>query len=255
MSNPKPTTKSFVKAATTVTNIVVAGTAGVAAVALHSWAIAAVGGAALAALTAWGILGKKEMDAGGPRLADASDFDDPQTRAALESIKKARAEVDRVLGDTSAEVQAHLAMVVVSVGELEERASKLAVRAEDIGKYLVTQNPAQLQKDVEALEVRVRTARDKEAKAQYEAARAARAQHLATVADLVAAKERIGASLLSIAATMEALPGKVVRMRALDAQAMDQLTGDVKDELDRMNVEIQSFEETLTTLGDAARGV
>ncbi len=75
------------------------------------------------------------------------------------------------------------------------------------------------------------------------------------MADLVAAKERIGASLLSIAATMEALPGKIVRMRALDAQAMDQLTGDVKDELDRMNVEIQSFEETLTTLGDAARGV
>ncbi len=251
----KPNKKSLVKAATTVTNIVVAGTAGVAAVALHSWAIAAVGGAALAALTAWGIFGKKELEAAGPRLADASDFDDPHTRIALQSIKKARVEIDKVLGDTSAEVQAHLAMVVVSVGELEERASKLAVRAEDIAKYLATVDPAQLQKDVDALDLRAKAARDKEARAQYEAARSARAQHLATVNDLFAAKERIAASLLSIAATMDALPAKIVRMRALDAQAMDQLTGDVKDELDRMNVEIQSFEETLTTLGDAARGV
>ena len=66
---------------------------------------------------------------------------------------------------------------------------------------------------------------------------------------------RCGGNLPILKRYMEALPGKVVRMRALDAQAMDQLTGDVKDELDRMNVEIQSFEETLTTLGDAARGV
>jgi hypothetical protein len=211
--------KSALKAATSITNIVVAGTAAVGAVALHSWAIAGVGVAAFAALTAYGIFGKKGGSQGGAALADASDFDDPQTRAALETIQKARKEIDRVLADTSPEVQAHLAMVLVSVGDLCERASKLAARAEDLAKYLVTQNPAQLQKDVDALAVKARSARDKETAAQYESARAARAQHLQTVADLVNAKERAGASLLNIAATMEALPAKIVRMRTLDAQA------------------------------------
>jgi hypothetical protein len=31
---------------------------------------------------------------------------------------------------------------------------------------------------------------------------------------------------------------------------MDKLTGDVKDELDRMNGEISTFEETLRSLGE-----
>ena len=67
--------------------------------------------------------------------------------------------------------------------------------------------------------------------------------------DLANAKERIVASMLSIASTLEALSAKVVRMRTLDADAMDKLTFDVNDELERVNGEIKTFEDTLMTLG------
>ena len=46
------------------------------------------------------------------------------------------------------------------------------------------------------------------------------------------------------------LPAKIVRMRALDADAMDRLGGDVNGELERVNDEMKSFEETLRSLGD-----
>ncbi len=251
--------KSIVKSATSMVNIVVAGSAAIGAVALHSWAIAAVGGATFFALTAWDLVAgddrKKRRDSvpGAPPLATSDDVSDAQTKAALQTIEKARAEIDRVLEETPADVQASLSMVGVSVNELEERARKLGARGEDLARYLAGTSFAQVEKDVEALTQRARMTEDKEARAQYEGARAARAEHLATLKDLVRAKERIDASMLSIAATLDGLPPKIVRMRAMDAQAMDQLGGDVKDELDRMNGEIQSFEETLAHLGEKVR--
>jgi uncharacterized membrane protein len=103
---------------------------------------------------------------------------------------------------------------------------------------------------VATLAQRVSQTADAEARAQYQSALKARQELLQTLHDLVAARERIHASMLSIAATLEGLPAKIVRMRALDARAMDKLTGDVKDELDRMNGEISTFEETLRSLGE-----
>ncbi len=88
--------------------------------------------------------------------------------------------------------------------------------------------------DVQVLARRVEATKDPEARAQYEATRLARDEHKQTLTDLMNAKERIGAALLSLAATLEGLPAKIVRVRALDARAVDQLTGDVREELDRM---------------------
>src|SRR6185436_17845915 len=127
----------------------------------------------------------------------------------------------------------------------EERAGSLARRAEDIARYLATVDPRVVQQDVQQLAVRIESTRDVEARAQYEAARKAREEHYTVLIELGNAKERVSATLLSIAATMEALPAKVVRMRALDAQAMDELSGSVKHELEQMNGEIRSLEETL----------
>ena len=104
--------------------------------------------------------------------------------------------------------------------------------------------------DVNELQRKVAQARDAETKSQYEHALAARRDLLTTLNDLVNARERAHATLLSIAATLEALPAKIVRMRALDAQAMDALTGDVQEELSRMNGEIRTFEEVLKGLAD-----
>ena len=66
--------------------------------------------------------------------------------------------------------------------------------------------------------------------------------------DIDSARERIAANVARIVATLEGLPPKLVRMRALDAQAMDILTGTMNEELDAVNVDMAAFEETLKSL-------
>lgn len=259
-SEEKRVIKLVAKATTGMTNLVVAGSAAVGALALQSWPILAAGGVAYAALVAWDLAStefrKKALarpPGSAPDLGDASDYKDEAARMAVAAIHAAKREITRVLAETPDDVKANLAIALTSVDELEQRAASMAQRAEDIARYLLTTNPQGVAYDVQVLAQRVAATRDPEAKAQYESARVAREEHLHTLTDLITAKERIGASLLSIAATLDGLPAKIVRMRALDAQAMDQLTGDVKEELDRMNGEIRTFEETLKSIGEVGK--
>ena len=76
---------------------------------------------------------------------------------------------------------------------------------------------------------------------------AAERSKFAALVDIDTARERVLANLSRIAATMESLPAKVVRLRALDAQATESMYGDLNEELGRMNGEIGAFEETLKT--------
>ena len=251
-----PSSKNrIVKATTSIPGLIVAGSAAVGAVALHSLPIALLGGVAYGALVAWDLVaGKKDepSSAAGdaPKLEDPTEYQDPATQAAVRSIHAAKLEIARALSETPPDVQANLALALTTISELEERAAKLAARSDDLARYLSTTDPRVVQQDVERLARTAQQTRDPEARAQYEHAHAARKELMQTLSDLVAARERIHATMLSIAATLEGLPAKIVRMRALDAQAMDQLTGDVKEELDRMNGEIRTFEETLKSLGE-----
>ena len=76
----------------------------------------------------------------------------------------------------------------------------------------------------------------------------AREEQLAVLTDIASAVERVYANLSRIVATLEGLSAKVVRMGAMDAQAMDNLSGDMNAELERMNLEIDTFEQTLRHL-------
>jgi chromosome segregation ATPase len=263
MADPKTKLGRVAKASTSIPGLIVVGSAAVGAAALHSMPILLLGGVAYGALVAWDLVsgGSKGSSSSGsstssagedttPRLMDPSEYQDPATQASVRAILGAKIEIDRVLGDTPPDVQANLSLALASIDELEQRAAKLALRSDDIAKYLSTMDPRVVQQDVETLARTVSQTRDPEARTQYEHAHAARRELQQTLQDLSAARERIHATMLSIGATLEGLPAKIVRMRALDAHAMDQLTGDVKEELDRMNGEIRTFEETLKSLGE-----
>lgn len=241
------------KSATAWLNMSVAGASLAGAAALHSWPVLALGAVAYAAMVAWDCVSpdfrKRALAASKTdELGDPKAYKDPHARAVVASIRNAHAALDGVLEETPEELKASLVLALSSASELVQRGGALARRLEDLAGYLATTDPGGMQKDIKALGERAASASDPEARTQYESARAARAEHLAALTDLMAARERIGATLLSITATLEGMPAKVVRLRTLDAQAADRLTGDVKEELDRMNVEIRSFEETLGTL-------
>ncbi len=244
--------RGVAKAAVSGLNLGVAGTAALGAVALHSWSIAALGAVAYATLLAWDLAsgkdGSKKQRAS--VLPDPKNMKDAGVRSAMQTLANARTQLDRVLGETSEEVKMHLTTVLSTVDELELRAAKLAGRAETIGGYLLTTDVNAVEEGVRQLGQRIAETRDVEARAQYESAKRAREEHHATLLELTQVKERIFASLVTICATMDALPAKVVRMRALDAAAMDALTGSLNEELSLMNDDMKSLEETLKSVAE-----
>lgn len=253
--NPPGFGKVVVKAVASPLNLGIAGTAAAGAIALQLWPLAAIGGAAYAALVAWDLVNpdfwKKAL--GDPALKSDTlpsphAVSDPQVRDAVKAILAAREELSRVLGETPSEVSEHLGGALVSLEELELRAKRLISRGEDLSRYLAKANPEPIRKELARLKDRAERATDAQAREEYGQAVKAREDQLATLVDIEAAKDRILANLARIVAALESMPAKVMRMRAMDAEAMDDLSGSMNKELARMNGEIQTFEETLKTI-------
>jgi hypothetical protein len=237
-------------------NLTVAGAAAAGAAALGSWALAALGGVAYGALVAWDLANPKfwQKTIGGAEAAppielpDPRKVEDPELRSRLVEILEARHALAGVLATTPADVRDHLDGTLAGVGELEARAAALIARGEGLSRYLATAPEQEIRAAVADLERRRDAAPDPDTRRQYEQALEARREHLRTLDEIGAAATRIEAHLARVAALLAALPARVVNLKALDAQAVDTASGDMKDELDQFSLEISSFEETLKTL-------
>jgi hypothetical protein len=245
------------RAATNMVNLGVAGTAAVAAAALLSWPIAAIGGAAYVALVAWDVANpdfwRKTFGKGAPltaRLPEPKKIEDPALRRSVQAIFDARRNLAEVLRDTADEVRDHLAVAIARVAELEGRAATLVTRGDTLARYLAGVDVAPVRAEIQQLEVRALNARDEDTRQQFTDARRAREEQLKTLEDIAEARDKIAAQLARIVATLDGLPAKVVRMKAMDAEAMDDLSGTVNEELNKMNDELKLFEETLRSLAE-----
>ncbi len=125
---------------------------------------------------------------------------------------------------------------------------RLVRSGRDLARYLGQTDRSEVRSEMERMRARADTATDASAREQYLQTIAARAEQLKALDDLAAALERVHVNLARIEATLEGLAAKVVRMAAMDAQAMDDLSGDVNSELERLNMDIKTFEETLGNL-------
>src|SRR5206468_2760596 len=103
------------------------------AAAMHSIPILAIGGAAYAALVAWDFVNpkffKKALEREPVTLPDPSDIRDVAVREAIESLIKARDDVEKILDNLPASVTAHLASVLASSASMQEHAASFARRA------------------------------------------------------------------------------------------------------------------------------
>jgi hypothetical protein len=249
--------KVVARASVSPLNIGVAGGAAVAALALGSWPILALGGAAYAALVAF--------DAANPsfwqrvygraavpprRLPDPESLRDPATKDAVVRLQRARGELDRVLRETPDGVTRHLGSTLTSLEMLEAQAGRMAERAEEIARHLATIDEPAVRADAARLGERAKTAEDTEARARFAEARAARDDELRSLSELRRAKERVDANLLRLVTVVSGLPTKVVHMRTLDADAVDQLSGGVQAELEAVGRELGAFEDVLRSLGE-----
>jgi len=244
-------------------NLLVAGAGAVGAAALHSWPILAIGGAAYAALVAWDAANpefwKRALGRAGvaapqrPKLPDPRTLADLHNRDVVAQIAAARTELERVLEGTSPEVVSHVTSSLLTLGELETHALKLIARDEAMARYQAGSKPDAVRAELDRLAARAKSATDAEARKQYDSASQARADQLRVLEEITSARDRIGANLSRIVAALESLPPRIVRMRDLDAQAMDDLSGDVNEELDRLSGDMKVFEETLKSLSEVTQ--
>jgi hypothetical protein len=239
-------------------NLLAGGVVLVAAVALASWSLAAAGAGLYLVLVVASLASpsfrRKAFDASlaerGAAVTAAAEeglepsaIRDPALRDGAAQVRRAMAELRRVLAEGDAGLE--VASVRASVDELAARAVHLVRSGDEIGRHLFREDPAALRRELERLEEKVRGAPDPDAARQWEDAARFRREHLRVLAELSAAQERILASLSRIAASLDGLSSRVVRVAALDAEERVDLSGDLGAELARINAEVSASEETL----------
>lgn len=256
MAKRSGVSKVFGRAAAGPLNLTVLGGAVIGAVALASWPIAALGGAAYAALVAADVSSadfRRRVLFGRvrrPPLPDPKTIDDPEVRAAVERLAIARSGLAEVAKSIPERIHRNVSAALTAIDELEGHGAMLAVRADALSRYLAGIDLAAAQREAEALTARARNTADDDARASYEAAAQAAHERVIALRDITAARERALAHLARIESAIKALPAKLVRLRALDDQASDALTGDVGAELERMNVDLRAFEQTLEAVAE-----
>ncbi len=237
------------------------GAAGaVGAAALQSLPVLAIGAIAYSALVAWDLLNPQTWKDAirGDRMVRVAfpspdSMADAQSRKAAHDLLGAKRELETVLKKNPDQVNRYLDLALGSLSEMEDRAARLLVRLDDISRYLAGVSTETIRTELKFLDEQAQKTADPSARAEFQSAHAAREQQLSTLKDLVDARDRLLANLTRIVATYQSLPARVVHMRALDAQAADVLSGDVNQELDRMNHEIAAFEETLKVTAPEVR--
>jgi hypothetical protein len=245
--------KVVTRSATSPLNLSVVGAAAIGAVALMSWPLAALGGVAYAALVASDVANpefrrkalKRGGDASLPRL---KDVEDEELRELVRQLLAAREDLTTTLDETPQRVRRNLSTTVDSLDELQGHAAVLVERARGLGAYLDRVDRAAAKQEAGELQKRAATASDPGESREYQLAATAAGERVAALADIAKGRALIFANLTRIIATLRGVPPKIVRMRALDDRASDQITGDFDRELSRMNTDLHAFEQTLESL-------
>ena len=205
--------KVLARASTNPLNLGIGAAAATLAIGLGSLPLAALGVVAYGAMVAFDAFNpafwKKVYALPVPQRVELPKaISDPGTRTAIGRLVAARSELDRTLKETNAEVTSQLAGAIASLDELESHAARLVARAEDIARHLAKIDIEAVRVEIATLEARARQTPDPNARQNFKDAREARALELETLGELVAAKDRIDASLLHLVAVVSGMSEK-----------------------------------------------
>lgn len=176
-------------------------------------------------------------------MRDPDDIHDEQTRNAVKKIVANRASLQKVLDETPEEIKIGIKNTLDSLDSLERHAVGLVERAEDITIHLAKVNLPSLVTEVKQLAMRAASAKDPEARKSFDEAKDARMGEIRALKELRATKERIDANLMRVVAVFGSLPTKLVQLRALDAQTMSQMSGDIREDLETIGHELEVSEQ------------
>jgi hypothetical protein len=180
-----------------------------------------------------------------PGMKDPEEIKDETTRNAVKKIITNKTALQKILDDTPPDILIHLKVTLDSLDELEGHAVRLVERAEAITDHLSKVNLPALVTEVKQLATRAGSAKDAEARESFDEAKDARMDEIRALKELRSTKERIDASLMRVVAVLGALPTKIVHMRALDAQVIDQFSTDMKEDLESIGEELKTSEQMI----------
>ncbi len=228
----------------------VAAGAATVAIALTNPIVGAIGGGVYLATVAIDAIRrrrkkKKRKGPSIPLMKDPDDIKDPATRSAVQKMLANKAKLQQILDETPEDLQIHISRTLGSLDELEMHAVRLVERAEDITTHLAQMNLPALVAEVKQLATRAAAAKDPATRQSFEEAKQARMDEIRSLKELKTTKDRIDANLMRVVAVLGALPTKVVQLRALDAQAMDQLSGDISHDLSEIGDELKVSEQVI----------
>jgi hypothetical protein len=246
--------KGVVKASLSKLNLLVLGAAATGAALSESWSVLLFAAAGFAVLTAiklcdggfWNSI-LDEVRNEPVALPETSTLLESSARSCIERIANARLVMRQVLDDVPKTVRARFADAIARVPELELRAVALAARVEELSRYLANTSYEVLRLQMQSLDARRRTSSDPASRERYSDAHAVRAQHLAALDEIGAARERSCAALDHLVGLLERLPTHMMMIRALDADsgdhAISESTGEGAGPVGWFEGELQNIED------------
>lgn len=176
-----------------------------------------------------------------PRLNSAT------FRSQIENIERTEQEIARQVAQSTESLRRLLATINDQARELTQEAYTLAEKGQTIEQYLTTVNTTAIQRQIEALDIRLRSTNDSYTVGQLNETRQALIDRQANARDLETYIGRITAQLQNIAASLENVLAETVRLRTVDAVSADATTNQVAQRLGDLKADMDAFQTVLDT--------
>lgn len=171
----------------------------------------------------------------------------PTFRAQMESIERTAQEIQRSVDKSPGALGKLLNKVGTQANDLTEEAHTLCDKGQIIESYLVSVNQGAVQKQVEAIDIRLRSTQDPYTRDQLGETRKALTDRQTNASDLETYIGRINAQLQNIAANLDNVLAETVRLRTADAVSADAATSQVAQRLSDLKSDMDAFQRVLDT--------
>ncbi|MGC8668692.1 MAG: hypothetical protein ACP5VE_11315 [Chthonomonadales bacterium] len=233
---------------------------GALAVWLHSWLFVGLTVAAEAAILWWRLHDEEylrhlfakrrqhEETLSEQQIELALDQMDFETRQRVRYILQLQKEVAREARASDVEEYAKqdLDRIASQLMPLVQRAVRMAIRKQQLAKYLQNVDEKALQSYCTSLEQRIASTTDEVAKAQYEQALKARRAELQTYQAIAQASSRIDSQLENVEATFANWKARVIRIKTADVAGAATASQDLLQELGALNNEIDLLDSSVS---------
>jgi hypothetical protein len=179
------------------------------------------------------------------RAAKRQRLTSPTFRTMIDEIDRSQQALESAIGQAEGPLRRILQSVLNQSSELVEQAHMLADRGQVIEQYLSANNPAQLQSQIDGVDIQLANTTDSYTVQQLQGTRQALVGRQGNGRDLQTYIGRIMAQLTNIDANLDNVLAETIRLRTADAVSADSVTNQVAQQLSDLNADMTAFRQVL----------